>query len=441
MIRIKRTTINFEREPLLTPLGFKGAYLRELWQVAALIEGESGAAAVGLGVQSVLWSDATVFSNQEESTGNSMMFLATAQALRIARGAAFNTPTELLEEMLPITYKYAREVTGNPDLHLSFALNALVPVDNAAWLLYFRNNGLTSFDEIVPEWSRGALSHRHEHLSAVPLVSYRTSVEDIVKAVESGHPFLKIKIGSDPGGDGDQEKMLEWDKARLAAIHKALEDRDTPHTESGNVQYYLDANGRYSRRDYLLRFLEHAERIGALERISLLEEPFPEEHKSPVHDIPVRLAVDESVHSDEDALERIELGYGAIALKPIAKTMTMSFKIAAVAHEKGVPCFCADLTVNPVMIDWNKNVASRLALLPGMKVGVLETNGHQNYKYWETMKSYHPCAGASWTQVNEGLFHLNQDFYAKNGGIFEPSVHYTSLVEGEAGETGAWARP
>ena len=132
-----------------------------------------------------------------------------------------------------------------------------------------------------------------------------------------------------------------------------------------------------------MRLLDYADKIGALDRIMLLEEPFPEEYKIDVTDIPARLAADESAHSDKDALERIELGYGAIALKPIAKTMSMSLKIAEIAHKKGVPCFCADLTVNPVMVDWNKNVAARLAPLPGMKIGVLESNGHQNYSKWQ----------------------------------------------------------
>ena len=76
----------------------------------------------------------------------------------------------------------------------------------------------------------------------------------------------------------------------------------------------------------------------------LLEEPFPEDYKIDVRDIPVRLAADESAHSDRDVLERIELGYGAIALKPIAKTMSMSFKISKAAYEKVIPFFCADLT-------------------------------------------------------------------------------------------------
>ena len=177
-----------------------------------------------------------------------------------------------------------------------------------------------------------------------------------------------------------------------------------------------------------MRLVDHAEKIGALERIMIIEEPFPEEYKVNVHDIPVRLAADESAHSEKDAIERMELGYGAIALKPIAKTMSMSLRIAKKAHEKKIPCFCADLTVNPILVDWNKNVAARLAPLPGLKIGVLETNGHQNYRDWELMRSYHPCFDAPWTHTVQGLFKLDNDFYARSGGILEVSRHYLKIV-------------
>ena len=142
----------------------------------------------------------------------------------------------------------------------------------------------------------------------------------------------------------------------------------------------------------------------------------------------VRIAADESAHSDKDAKKRIEMGYGAIALKPIAKTLSMSLKVLKAAGEAGVPCFCADLTVIPILVDWNKNVAARLGPLPGMNIGVLETNGHQNYKHWNELLKFHPCCGAEWMKTKSGLFNLDEDFYAKSGGIFQISEHYQNLV-------------
>jgi L-alanine-DL-glutamate epimerase-like enolase superfamily enzyme len=414
---------------MAAPFGFKGGYLTELWQTVALIRSQTGCTGIGLGTQSSLWSDAEVFVRNTESAGNSIMYLMTSYALKQAEGMEFDTPIDLLERLLPLTYEYGNAVSCNPNLRLTYALNALVAVDNAAWQLYMREKGIDSFDGMVPPDIRPALSCRHKELASIPLMSYGVPLDGITAAVDDGYFFLKIKIGSDPDKDGDQEKMLAWDMARLSSIHAAVKDRNIPYTEDGHIPYYLDANGRYASKETLLRLLSHADKIGALEQIILLEEPFPEEYHADVSDIPVRLAADESAHSDKDAAMRIDMGYGAIALKPIAKTMSMSLKIARIAHERKIPCFCADLTVNPIMVDWNKNVAARLAPLPGMKVGVLETNGHQNYRNWKDMTSYHPCAGAPWTKTMDGVFHLGEDFYQKSGGILLTSSHYSDMVK------------
>jgi len=430
MIQLKRTNLAFEREPMISPFGFKGAYLRELWQVVALMESRNGKMGLGLGTQSTLWSDATVFSTNPEAAGNSLMFLMTAFALREAQKRGFDHPMTLLDDLLPATYRYGQTITGLPTLRLTFALNALVAVDNAAWMLYAAENGLHTFDEMIPADYRKALPHRHRELASIPLMSYGVPQADIAKAVADGYFFLKIKIGADPDKDGDLDKMLAWDKQRLTAIHAAIGQHEIPHTDNRRIPYYLDANGRYDSKDRLMRLLEHAQKIGALERIMILEEPFPEEYRVDVRDIPARLAADESAHSDRDALERIEMGYRAIALKPIAKTLSMSLKIARLAHERNIPCFCADLTVNPILVDWNKNVAARLAPLPGMKIGVLETNGHQNYRNWALMKSYHPRAGAPWMETTHGLFNVDDGFYAASGGILEQSQHYLEMVKG-----------
>ena len=428
MIRVTKTNSGFEIEPFLSPFGFKGGYGHAAWQAIALMDSENGHRGIGLGTQGTLWSDARVFAENSEAAGNSLMYLMTAHALKSAEGMSFESPLDLLDKLLPVTYEYGRKITENNNLRLTFALNALVPVDNAAWQLYCAENEIPGFDEMIPDDIRPALSYKHRKLACIPLMTYGVPLDDIVKAVEEGYFFLKIKIGSDPDKDGDLDKMLEWDKERLSAIHAAVKNREIPHTEDGRIPYYLDANGRYDSKDRLMRLLDHAEKIGALERIMIVEEPFPEEYETDVRDIPVRLAADESAHSDKDALKRIEMGYGAIALKPIAKTMSMSLRIAKIAHGRGIPCFCADLTVNPILVDWNKNVAARLAPLPGMKVGVLESNGHQNYRNWERMKSYHPRCGASWMEVVDGLFHLDDDFYSCSGGISDLSEHYLGML-------------
>ena len=427
MITIQNISANFEREPLIRPFGFKGGYMREIWQTVAGLESVNGIRAVGLNSQSILWSDADVFAAHTESAGNSLMFAMTEFALQRAKGKSFETPLDLLDQLLPDVWEYGKRITGKPDLRLTFALNALVGVDAAAWILYARENGFKSFDEMIPERFRPVLSYRHRQIASIPLMAYAIPMEEIVRHVNEGYFFMKVKIGSDPDHDGDREKMLQWDMQRISAIHEAIGSRTTPYTENGKIPYYFDANGRYDSKERLQRFLDHCKKIGAFDQIAVVEEPFPENYKAYVGDLGVRVAADESAHCDDDVKERIELGYGAIALKPIAKTLSMTLKIAEVAHKAHVPMFCADLTVGPIQVDWNKSFAARIAPLPGIKVGVVETNGHQNYKRWDTLCGYHPRAHAPWTKVTNGCFTLGDDFFNESAGILEDSEHYFNL--------------
>ncbi len=423
-IRITNTAWAVEKEPLIQPFGFKGGYLTELWQSVARVTGSSGESAIGLGTQSVLWSDSGVFANNSESDGNSMMFSITKKALEMIAGQEFNNPVPLLESIIDEVYEYGKKITGKPDLRKTFALNALVPVDNALWLLYARENGITNFDEMIPEEYRSTFSEQHERIAAIPLISYGTTPAQLKETVDDGYFFMKIKIGQ----PGTQEEMLEKDKTRLTEIHEAIGHYKTPHTKNGKLPYYFDANGRYETIDLFMRFLEHAKKIGAFEQIAIIEEPFPEEMEIDVTDIPVRLASDETAHTDIDTLARIQMGYRAVALKPIAKTLSMTMKIAKAATDQNIPCFCADLTVNPILVEWNKNVAARLKSFPGLgNLGLLESNGHQNYRNWEEMMSYLPDKEKSWVNVNNGLFLTGKDFFEKGGGIYASSQHYEKL--------------
>ena len=428
-MRIRKTGINFIREPLAAPFGFKGEYVNELWNIVVRLESEAGNAATGLGLQSVLWSDAAVFVRYSPTAANSVMYLMTEYALQCAKKIEFQKPDELFRAIYPEVLAYGRRITGLAELRPTFALNALVPVDMAAWLLYAKENGISDFDSLIPSQSAPYMKERHDKLAGIPLITYGIPIQGVVREVDNGCFFLKVKIGSDPDKDGDREKMLAWDMRRLEEIHGAIGDRRTPYTQNGKIPYYLDANGRYDSRDRLMRLLAHADKIGALERIILLEEPFPEELKIDVSGIPARLAADESAHSDIDVAERIALGYRAVALKPIAKTMSMTFDMIREAGSRNIPCFCADLTVNPLMVDVNKNFAARLSPLPGMMIGVLESNGHQNYSNWEALKAAHPAAGAAWIDTRNGLYELGTGFYEASGGIFEPCRYYDQMVK------------
>ncbi len=422
-IRIIEVDSNFEREPLIRPFGFKGGYMSEIWQTAVELGSDKGNRRIGLCSQSVLWSDARVFSEHAEAGGNALMYAMTEYALGLIRNSSFTDPISLLEEILDPVHDYGKKITGLDDLRKTFALNALVAVDNAAWLLFAQENNLRTFDAMIPEPYQPALSFHHQSVASIPLMAYTIPVSEITQAVRDGYFFMKIKIGQ----PGSQEEMLEKDKKRLTEIHDAIGEQKTSHTKNGRIPYYFDANGRYESKEMLLRLLDHADRIGAIDQIAIIEEPFPEEKEIRVDDLGIRIAADESAHTDEDALIRIQMGYKAIALKAIAKTLSMTLKIAKVAHEHDIPCFCADLTVSPVLVEWNKNVAARLAPFPELGLGLLETNGHQNYRNWEKMVSYHPFPGASWRIPENGVYFLGDDYYSKSGGIFEPLPHYEQL--------------
>lgn len=423
-ITVADTGCEFEREPLLRPFGFKGGYLTNVWQSVAMIRSTGGKRGIGLCTHSTLWSDAHVFATNSEAGGNAQMFAMTAYALKALKGRTFTDPVALNDELFKEVFEYGKRVTCNPKLRQTFALNALVGVDNAAWLLYAKENGITTFDGLIPAAYKPALSQHHPKAASIPLMAYSIPIEEIKQAAQAGSFFMKIKIGQ----KGTQEEMLEKDMARVSAIHAALDGCRTPYTKSGKLPYYFDANGRYEKKEYLLRLIDHIKRIGAIDQVAIIEEPFDELLEVDVRDIPIRLAADESAHTDRDAITRMEMGYQAMALKAIAKTLSMTMKIAQAAHERGVPCFCADLTVNPILVEWNKNVAARLSSFPGLEgMGLVETNGHQNYRNWEAMRSYHPFPNAPWSKTEGGVFSLDADYYAKSGGIFSPLPHYEAL--------------
>ncbi len=229
-------------------------------------------------------------------------------------------------------------------------------------------------------------------------VSYGMPLDDIRKAADQGYFIFKIKTGQ----PGTQQEMLTKDKQRLKDIHAVLKDLRTPHTPDGKLLYTMDCNGRYEHKDLLKSYIGYAEQIGALDQVLFIEEPFGELNETYVGDLELRIGADESAHDEASALRRIQQGYGVMVLKDIAKTLSVSVAIAKLAHEHNIPCICADLTVNPLLVNWNKNIAARVAPYPGLQMGMLETNGDMNYENWKTMLGYQPSSGASWNQVING---------------------------------------
>ncbi len=424
-MHIVETDLEIQREPFARPFGFKGSAFHEKWNLVVRLKDTDGYEAFGLGGLAVLWSDAAVFAAHTEMGGNLLQASLLEFALQRVKGREFVDPMALFDAVEDDVFLYGKAITGHADLRRTFALIALVALDNAAWLLYAKRMGLTTFDAAMPEKFRAFLSHRQSHVALVPAVSYTLPIDELRAILDGGAYILKIKIGH----PGDEAEMVKEDMACLSRVHRLARQYETEMTDSGHVLYYLDANGRYGEKDSLARLLDHADRGGFLDRIVLIEEPFSRPADVDVHGLPVRFAGDESIETVADVNTRLAQGYGAMAIKPAGKTLSLAFRMIEAATMAGVPCFVADNACVPVLVEWNKNVAARLPAFPGVKGGLMESNGPENYGTWGRMLSEYPMPNASWLRPRRGAFVLDENYYRQSGGIFEEPTVYTRLFQ------------
>ncbi len=414
MIKITNSACKYEIEPLITPFGFKGGSSSCIWTVTVELESKEYKAS-GNSIQGVLWSDGALYSSVKEQKANELMFNITSYVCDALKGMSFAGPEIIFERMFVIAMDYANSVL-NIFPRKTFILNSLVPIDNAIRLLYSRHMKKDEF-EIFASFT-GISEIKQDKLALIPLITYNTASEQIKSLADNGVCIFKIKIGADPDNDNDMLKMLNQDKKRLLQIHEILKEYKSPYTDTGYIAYYLDANGRYDTIERIQQLLDYAKEIGAYERIVLLEEPFDEHNDIDVSALKVTVAADESVHDEADAIRKIERGYKAFALKPIAKTITVTNQVAKIALKNNINVFCADLTVTPMLVEINKNYASRLPAITGMRIGIIESNGAQNYSNWKIMMDKHPMKNSAFAQPEKGLFILNDIFYSYSGGIF-----------------------
>ena len=150
MLKIESGSCGFEIEKLRAPFGFKGKHIDVLWQSAVALRGEKNACGCAPGVQSVVWSDAAVFEKLGQAGGNAAMYLTTCEAVSSVEGMRCENPVDLMSSVFDDVYARACRITGTNDLRPTFALNAMVPLDLAAWQLYARENGMTGVDERIP---------------------------------------------------------------------------------------------------------------------------------------------------------------------------------------------------------------------------------------------------------------------------------------------------
>jgi len=410
------------REPLLRPFAFKGGAFTEKWLTAVRLR-TAETTGIGVGGLAILWSDPAVFRAHSETGGNLLMALVTEFAAQALVGTDPASPVDAVQALLPQAHEYARNLTGQPELRRTFALNALVGVDNALWQLHAAKHGLTNFDQLVPAFAKDALCARQHRLVRLPAITYSFDDARLTLLAESGCFLPKIKIGH----PGTQEEMLARDCARLSELHDQLGSAPADYSEDGRLLYYLDANGRYESADTLHRLFDHLDRIGMLDQILLIEEPFPEENQGEVGDLPTMIAADESLHDVGDIRRRIDQGYGAMTLKAAGKTLSMTFTMAAAAHARGIPALVADSGCVPALLGWNLNVAARLPSLPGMNCGILESNGLESYRNWAELVHAHPTCGARFLSKNTATFELGDAFHAGHAGILDPPMPYASV--------------
>lgn len=421
---ITSTELEIQREPFARPFGFKGSAFHEKWNTIVRLHDDQDREAVGIGGLAVLWSDPDVFSAHTEVGGNLIQSAILEHALQHAKGREYADPPSMLGDVLPSAYEYAMAITGRSGLRLTFVLIALVALDNAAWMLFAKEHGASQFDALIPDWAQPHLSHRQDHVATVPAVGYTLPLDELEGLIRAGAYVLKIKIGH----PGDEKEMLAKDRNWLTRIHELAKGFESDRTTSGHVLYYLDANGRYGEESSMAALLDHAKSIDALDRVILIEEPFDESIEVDVSDLPACFAADESVHTTEDVLRRGQQGYGAVAIKPAGKTLSLAFEMVKAASEAGMQAFVADNACVPVLVEWNKNVAARLPSFPGLYGGLMESNGPGNYATWDRMLAEYPLPDASWLRPKVGAFELGEEYYDRSGGIFETPLNYANLL-------------
>ncbi|MBR5157307.1 MAG: hypothetical protein IKW59_06030 [Clostridia bacterium] len=134
-MQITNVSCRYAREKLKAPFGFKGSFLTELWQVTTKVECDR-ISGTGVSVQSVLWSDAEIFSLLGEKDGNLLMYSITEKALSLLKDRCGENPIEFSQSIFSELLDFAHSISPTGEkLSETFVLNAMVSVDNALWQL------------------------------------------------------------------------------------------------------------------------------------------------------------------------------------------------------------------------------------------------------------------------------------------------------------------
>ncbi|MCD6323033.1 MAG: hypothetical protein J7L77_08405 [Clostridiales bacterium] len=107
-MKINKFSIGVEPEKLKSPFGFKGGYADDLWQTIVGLE-SSGMKSIGIAVQGVLWSDASVFAEYGQDGGNELMHKLSAYAVDKLVGTDFDNPFDANDYLFNECYKEVKK--------------------------------------------------------------------------------------------------------------------------------------------------------------------------------------------------------------------------------------------------------------------------------------------------------------------------------------------
>jgi hypothetical protein len=113
-----------------------------------------------------------------EAGGNALMFAMTAYALKLLKGGPSRIPSLSTTSSLR---KFTPTARRSPQPAAAANLCAQRPRGRGqrGWLLYAKENGITSFDGMIPEPFKPALSQHHAKAASIPLMAYTIPIEEI----------------------------------------------------------------------------------------------------------------------------------------------------------------------------------------------------------------------------------------------------------------------
>ncbi|MFQ9681522.1 MAG: hypothetical protein ACLRZH_16775 [Ruthenibacterium lactatiformans] len=256
-------------------------------------------------------------------------------------------------------------------------------MDFALWQLWNAKRGNGTFDALCASFCP-ELTNREKELGSIPLITYHTPEDELHALLEDGAFLLKVKIGSDPEKNGDPEAMLAWDIGRLRTVHTAAAGFTTPYTECGRPVYYLGQRP-LSGQGISAALSGCCGQDGRAGAHRAAGGAVCGDRPEPVHGLPVRVAGDECPQRTGRCLPDPGIRLFGHRLQTHCKNAVRHAGDGARGAEKRRGVLLRGPDGAACALDWNMSLAARLPRVPGLRVGVVESNGPQNYTDWRRL--------------------------------------------------------